>query len=98
MRSHTLPENLKMTLENPALLELYKQKDSRSQMLSKAKYGLLAAGLGSMAVFGPSATSVFVCGTALGLLTMDRSITHFYKQHSINREVEQHMMNLDIQR
>lgn len=87
-----------MTLENPKLLETFKKKDRSSKLLTKAKFGLLASSLGSMAVFGPSGVSVFVCGAALGMLSMDRSITHYYKQKAISQEVEHHKMNLDIQK
>ena len=95
---HAPAESLRMTLENPKLLEIFKKKDRTSQLLTKAKFGMLASSLASMAVFGPSGVSVFICGSALGMLSMDRSITHYYKQRAISQEVEHHKMNLDIQK
>lgn len=67
-------------------------------MITYGKYAFCGLSFLSMPVFGLSGLNTAAIALSLGLLSFDRSVTKYIKNHAIDKVIEKNMINLDIQK
>lgn len=90
--------DLRMKAEDQQHIENWKKAERMTTMITYGKYGLLGMSLVSWPILGLSGYNSAMILLSLGLLSFDRSVTKYIKNHAIDRVIEKNMINLDIQR